>query len=856
LISHANHPGRAIVATFAGLAIAMALAGCSWVEGQASSRGVLVVAGLMLQAVLLAVLWRVRQSQRRHRKESRRLLAIAHSLPGTVYVSRMTPEGTYSFDFLSDNVSDIFGVDRDLALRDASATRKVVLVEDLDRLREAIARSGQDLSTLEVDFRVRKPDGKIRWLRSSGIPVREPTGDVVWSGYWSDITELKANEQALREATRRLEDAQSVANIGDWTCDLATGAVTWSPQVFRMLQRDPAHGPPSLEEGVALFEDGAQATAEAFFKAQESGDPQTHELTYRLSGGDAAKLQVIVVPTLDETGAVRGMHGTIQDITSRKALEEGLSHAKETADVANRAKTVFLATMSHEIRTHLNGMLGILEVIFMTPLNPDLQGALEGVRESGRSLQQIIDDILDFSKVEAGKLDIRPEATSISELVAGVRRVHAGSASSLGLEIRHHVDPEIRPAVMVDGLRVRQILGNFVSNAIKFTPTGHVEIRALLLGREGERELVRFQVQDTGIGISPEQQQRLFQPFEQADAHTATRFGGTGLGLAISRRLAELMGGEVSMASAPGEGTIMTLDLPLAAADPALLAPARATDASPASRLAQDRKVPTTTQAASDGTLVLVVDDHPVNRMVMRSQLNVLGYAVEEVESGAEALEQWRTGRFGLVLTDCNMPFMSGYELSRHIREAEVDSGRRRTPIVACSANVISGVQQECRDAGMDGYIAKPTELVALAEIMDRWLPLKTIPSHAAAHVVADDGARAPVPVLDGPAPIAVLRGSPVDSPQVLEHFRRVNNADVVLLRQAAQGGDLDAITHLAHRIKGACGFVGAIGLATASGTLEHAGRAGATDAIEALMEEFESELERLNAYLDAQRSR
>jgi PAS domain S-box-containing protein len=420
--------------------------------------------------VLLAVLWRSRRSQDRQRNESRRLLAIAHSLPGTVYVSRMAPDGAYSFDFLSHNVSDMLGVDRDLALRDATATREVVVVEDRDRVREAIARSAQDLSTLEVDFRVRKADGTIRWLHSSGIPVREATGDVVWSGYWSDISELKANEQALREATRRLEDAQSVADIGDWTCDLATGTLTRSPQVFRMLHRDPARGPPSLEEAVALFEGGAQATAEAFFRAQESGELQTYDLTYRLSGGDAARLQVIVAPTLDEAGVVRGMHGTIQDITSRKALEEGLSHAKETADVANRAKTVFLATMSHEIRTHLNGMLGILEVIFMTPLNPDLQGALEGVRESGKSLQQIIDDILDFSKVEAGKLDIRPEVTSISELVAGVRRVHAGSASSLGLEMRHHVDPQIRPAVMVDGLRVRQILGNFVSNAIKFTP--------------------------------------------------------------------------------------------------------------------------------------------------------------------------------------------------------------------------------------------------------------------------------------------------------------------------------------------------------------------------------------------------
>ena len=816
----------------------------------------LPIAGIAMVALMLVVLWGVvSQSRGRHAAEDR-LQAIADSLPGTVYVLRRTPENAFSFEFLSTNAGETLGIDREHVLRDANAARQALVEEDRHLLIAAAIHSAEHLTGLEVDFRIRKPDGTLHWVRSSGIPVPQANGDVLWNGYWSDITENKATEQALRDALQRLDEALSVAGLGDWTCDLATGALTWSPQVYRMLHLDPALGTPDLAEAVALFEDGARLTADAFFKAQETGEPQTYDLTYPRPDADAARFQVIVVSKVDESGIVRGMHGTIQDISGRMALEEGLSQAKDTADIANRAKTVFLATMSHEIRTHLNGMLGILEVIFMTPLNPDLQGALEGVRESGKSLQQIIDDILDFSKVEAGKLDIRPEATSIADLVAGVQRVHAGNASSVGLELRHSVDPDIRPAVMVDGLRLRQILGNFVSNAIKFTTSGHVEIRALLLGREGAREHVRFQVQDTGIGISPEQQQRLFQPFEQADAHTATRFGGTGLGLSISRRLAELMGGEVSMASAPGEGTIMTLDLPLAVADPALLAPERVGGENPATRLPQDRKVPTTTQAASDGTLVLVVDDHPVNRMVMRSQLNVLGYAVEEVESGAEALEQWHTGRFGLVLTDCNMPFMSGYQLSQRIREAEVDCGRRRTPIVACSANVIGGVYEECRSAGMDDYVPKPTELVVLAEVMDRWLPLKKAPSPGvAAQGTRDEAARAS-PSPDDPAPLAVSGGSPVDSPQVLKHFRRVNDADVVLLRQAVQSSDLDAITHLAHRVKGACGFIGATGLATASGTLEDAARTGDAKPIERLMEEFESELERLYAYLDAEQPR
>ena len=829
-------------------------------QSQAAMRRMLLVAGIVVLALLVPVLWGiVRQSRGRRQAESR-LRVLAHGLPGTVYIYRMTPEGIGRYDFLSINAGELLGIDREQALRDAVETRRAVLEEDRDRLVAAVARSARELSDLEVDFRIRKPDGAIRWLRSSGIPVRQSNGDVVWNGYWSDITDVKDTEQALRDATRRLEDAQSVAGIGDWTCDLATGAVTWSRQVYTMLQRDPAAGTPDLEEGVALFENGAEATAEAFFKAQETGEPQAYEMSARLPDGSIAKVHVIAVPSRDDTGAIVGMHGTIQDITARKALEERLSLAKEAADNANRAKSIFLATMSHEIRTHLNGMLGILELITLNPLNAELRSALEGVRESGKSLQQIIDDILDFSKVEAGKLDIRPEPASIEDIVAGVHRTFAGSASSLGLDMRHVVDPRISPAVMVDALRLRQILSNFASNAIKFTPKGHVELRARLLERHGDHERLCFEVEDTGIGVPPEHQQRLFQPFEQAEDTTAIRFGGTGLGLSISRRLAELMGGEVGMSSAVGKGTTMSLVLTVAVADPERLARhGKAAEVVAAMPPAIDMDAPSAAQAADEGTLVLVVDDHPVNRMVMRRQLNTLGYAAEEAESGAEALALWNTGRFGLVLTDCNMPEMSGYELSQRIREAEAARGGPRTPIVACSANVIHGVRQACRDAGMDDYISKPTELVPLAEIMRRWLPLPGQELAGAIAAVDPRGEGEPAESdgpLDGRALHAASKGDPVAAQRMIEHFRRVNDADVAGLADAVERGDSAAVTRLAHRIKGACGFIGATDLASVCAMLEQAGRAGDARAIERLMTGFRSELERLNAYLDAQRPR
>jgi PAS domain S-box-containing protein len=819
-------------------------------------RRLLVLAALATVTFMVKVLWRlVRQSRGRHRAEHR-LRAIANSLPGTVYVLRRTPAGVVTFDFLSVNAVQILGIDRDTVLRDATTTRQVVLHEDRDRLQAAVARSADDMSVLEVDFRVRKPDGNLRWVRSSGIPVRHANGDVVWNGYWSDITPIKQTEQALRDALQRLDDAHTVASLGDWTCDLATGAVTWSPQIYQMLGRDPALGPPDLAESVTLFENGAETIAEAFFRAQETGERQSYDLTARLANGESLTLQVFLLPQLDSTGIVTGMRGTIQDISCRKALEERLYQAKEAADSANLAKSDFLATMSHEIRTPLNGMLGILELVEQTPINPELRSALDTIRESGHSLQRIIDDILDFSKVEAGKLEIRPEPTSLVDLAAAIQRAYAGSASSHGLELRHHVDPRISAVVMVDSLRLRQILGNFVSNAIKFTPQGHVELRIRLEQREGAREALCFEVSDTGIGISAERQERLFQPFEQADIDLASRVSGTGLGLAISRRLARLMGGEVSMSSEPGRGTTLYLSLSVVPAEPGHAArpPASAPIPGPPAMIANAAPPTMPGHAAGAAPLVLVVDDHAINRMVMSKQLHTLGYAPEEAESGAEALALWASGRFALVLTDCNMPRMSGYELTRLIRERESAAGLPPMPIIACSANVIRGAREACLESGMDDYIPKPTKLLALADIMHRWLPLPAKPADEpglAGDLEAGTAAGADAP-LDIRALHGLSNGDPAVEERALAHFRRINDTDATLLLQAAERMHMASIIHLAHRIKGACKFVGAAALAAASDRLEQAAKSGAAGDIEELVKAFRTELERLNATLDA----
>jgi PAS domain S-box-containing protein len=821
---------------------------------QAGSRSpqALLFIGVAVCGIILALLWALFYQRRAWQRAEMRLERMADRLPGGFYVLRLSDDGICTYEFLTVNAASLLGVSRDQVLQDSSVARRLVLEEDRARVDAALLRSHEAMSPVEIDFRILRPDGEIRWIRTLAVPARTSNRDVVWNGHLFDVTKIRSTEQALRQATQRMEEAQSVANFGDWTCELATGALSWSPQMYQLLGRDPTLGPPNLAEVVDMLLEGHGPTAAAFEMAQTTGKPQSFETSALLPSGDVIVLDVIVLPVADATGNVVGMRGTIQDITVRKTLERGLSLAKDAADSANHAKSEFLATMSHEIRTPLNGMLGILELISLTPVNPEIRTALRDVRDSGESLQRIIDDILDFSKVEAGKLEIRAEASRLVDVVGNVHRIYASSASSVGLDFSLHLDPDISPILLLDALRVRQILGNFVSNAIKFTPRGSIELRVLLAGRDGDLEHLRFEVQDTGIGISASEQRTLFERFEQAQSN-ASRFGGTGLGLSITRRLAELMGGRVSMTSVLGAGTTMTLDITAPVVAPVLsLRHGSNVDHPQTDEPDWPSLQP---QAGGSGALILVVDDHPTNRMVMRSQILALGYAAEDVGSAGDALARWNTGKFSLVLTDLNMPLMSGYDLSRRIREAEAGLDGRRTPIIACSANVIGGVVEQCLDAGMDDYIAKPMKLMELSQKLTRWLPVPIAPQAVASP--------AQHPSTEGLTYTGVTRtggetgglGGQIEprlSQRALAHFRQVNDVDVMHFLDAVEQGDMEAVTHRAHRIKGACGFIGASKLASVCGMIEQAGREKDGAGVAWLVNAFHTELEQLNATLDS----
>lgn len=559
-----------------------------------------------------------------------------------------------------------------------------------------------------------------------------------------------------------------------------------------------------------------------------------------------------------QLGGTRHFTGIVRDITERKQMERQLITARDEAQQSTRAKSTFLAAMSHEIRTPMNGVLGMLELLGLTRLDAEQRSTLDVVRESGESLLRIIDDILDFSKIEAGKLEVRPEVSSIMEVIEGVHNIYSGNASSKGLLIRRSLDPGISPALLVDPVRLRQILSNFVSNALKFTSQGHIEIKAELIERTDGEDRVRFSVTDTGIGISAENQRKLFQPFSQVDGGTAQRGGGTGLGLTICRRLAGMMGGTVEMQSEPGKGTTMILTLSLPIADPKDLSSAKAQAAQNAvsTDTRMRRLAPSVTAAEAEGTLALLVDDHPTNRALLMRQVHALGYAGESAENGLEALEKWRSGRFGIVLTDCNMPELDGYGLARRIREFEAANGGKRTPIIACTANALGGEVEICFAAGMDDYLAKPVNLRELLEKLEQWLPISAAGTTSAASAAAASPAQ--MPDADAAAPIdraslaEITGGDAAAERDILIDFRRVNDEDAAMLKRAVAESDMPQITRAAHRIKGASRMVGALRLADVCERLEAASRASDWDTIRAGMGTFQQEWARLNVYFDA----
>jgi two-component system sensor histidine kinase EvgS len=384
------------------------------------------------------------------------------------------------------------------------------------------------------------------------------------------------------------------------------------------------------------------------------------------------------------------------DISERHRQSAQLASAKRAAEAATQAKSLFLATMSHEIRTPMHGVLGTLEILGRTDLDPGQKHLLDTAETSAEALLQILDDILDFSRIEAGQVTIDPTPVDLRGLVAGIVDLFAWQARQKGLRISSDVDPRVAPSVLVDGSRLRQVIVNLVSNAVKFTERGGVELGVEVIEADDNRQRLCFRVTDTGIGIAEADMKRLFQPFSQAEASITRRFGGSGLGLAICRRLVELLGGHITMAGLPEGGTQVRVEcvLPLAKTAARVATP--------------ESDTPATAAVARN---VLVAEDHPINRELVAAQLERLGHRCRIAGDGATALAMATTWPVDVLLTDLHMPGMDGHALIRTLRERGAT-----LRIVVMTADVMASERDRCMAAGADAFVTKPLRLAALRD--------------------------------------------------------------------------------------------------------------------------------------------
>ncbi|OSM04015.1 putative PAS domain-containing protein [Magnetofaba australis IT-1] len=906
-----------------------------------------------------------------HQNELKRLVATrSDSLERAESLAHI---GSWHLDFASNSLSwskevyTIFGLPSDAVI---SMNRFWSLVHEEDRQRlKGSWRAALNGAPYDITHRIRTPSG-VKWVNALAQLEFDALGrPLLAHGAVQDISDRVSAEQQIKESEIRFRSlfentADAVLLHRDKMvidCNQAAVQLFGARNIAEMmhLQLQDYSAPTQTDAAPAVVR------ADALYdEALSKGRKSFEWICRRLDNG--AEFSVDVLLTAIPVGKEIVVQSVIRDITARKEAEERLRKAKLDAELASKAKSLFLANMSHEIRTPMNGVIGMLDVLTHSDLQPADHAAVQTIKDSANHLLGVIDDILDISKIEAGKLELTSAPFSIEEAVDQVALLMERVAAQKEVRLNVFVDPAIPQRTLGDILRLKQCLTNLTGNAIKFSAglprPGKVSIHAHLEHRDQREARVAFIIRDNGIGIAKEQLEKLFLPFEQADANTTRRFGGTGLGLSISRNLISMMQGDISVQSEQEQGAAFTLSIPfqviadttddqptlanvaVAIVDPdgalcdplsayllsadaqvicvdsvaqgarhlaeqramaderclLMVAPASWDDpqaqvkntltdcdtegavtlllSQPRFNQAGDRQIhkvdkqlfqidccvlnrtrliqtiltvlgshqplalqqiPIIPTDASSPTLcalpkcgaqtcILVAEDNEINQEVIRRQLKLVGVCANFVNDGEEALACWDPNRYALLLTDLHMPNCDGYALTRAIRQQEAQSGAAPSPIIALTADAQKEVMDQCREAGMNGFLTKPIEVERLRAALEEYLPLAPASAPLSAETESreqDQQSASGAPQIPGfECQRAIQRlGSQRTYQEILRKFPQSHAQAMEQIEQALDVGDHKLAIHHAHTLKGVAGNLGAVALQTQAMALETA---------------------------------
>jgi PAS domain S-box-containing protein len=746
-------------------------------------------------------------TERKHADEVQHSLVRAileASLDGILVVSDAGVILSHNQKFLDiwqiPPASTASGVDRPLLANNSR------LVKDPEAFIKR-ARELYDDPTANDHCEIELKDG--RTLERYSTSLRRDGGQRGRVWFFRDITERKQAEEALRSSEEKFRQlAENIREVffiltptGDETVYISPAyELVWG-RSCESVYRDPM----SWQE--AIHPDDVDR-ARVLIAMQLRGELVEAEYRILTPNGQEKHIRTKTSPIRDQAGQLIRIVGIAEDITERKHSEEELIHAWEGADAANQAKSRFLANMSHEIRTPMNGVLGMVQLLLGTELTPEQRRYATVALTSGRTMLSLIADILDLSKIEARKIVIENRCFNLRQTIEEVIQLLGVQASAKGLRIHSRVSPEIPQFLKGDASRLRQILTNLVANAIKFTERGEVSLDAALDGKAARMATVRFTITDTGIGIRLDQSAALFSPFVQADESTTRKYGGTGLGLAISKQLAELMGGSIGVDSREGQGSSFWFTAVFEVAAPSQKLPA----SEPRDQRLSAPAGPTRTVREAR---ILLAEDNATNRDVGLAQLQKLGYKATAVTNGAQAVQAVIEGNFDLVLMDCEMPVMDGFEATRRIRA----SIHPAIPIIAVTADAMPADRDRCLREGMNDYISKPVELDRLEEVLAKWLA-----ASGPADAVRVHGQHT---VFDVEGLLRRLRGDRELASITLKGFLQDVPSQLNNLRMRLDESDARGLRLQAHALKGAAGTVAAEGLRAIALEMERTAAAG-----------------------------